>query len=90
MLAVLGLSGFAWYQSGTIERAQGQASVATGDARAATTHRDAHQRIATERKTDEAHTEAVLTANPEWSEQPVPSDVADILRDPARSTERVP
>lgn len=78
--AVLTLSGYAYYQHRASDRLQEDNQLLSGDAKAAATYaREYKKVVAAETKANEQLDEA-LEANPEWSEQPVPDDVADLLR----------
>ena len=78
---VLGLSGYAYWLSKTHSRDTSAIQTLSGDARAATTYTREYKKVlAEETKANERMDEA-LARNPAWSDQPVPNDVADLLRD---------
>ena len=72
------------------EAAKQEASLQTGRADAAEEYSSGLRTIIIEREASDARVQQALEANPEYSGQPVPSDVADLLRHPSGSTRAVP
>lgn len=69
---------------------QETARVATGDARAATVYVKAYKEVQQQREVKNGEVEAVLEGNRDWSDAPLPDDVADLLRNGAGTTRAVP
>lgn len=90
MAAVLILGARAWIDRGKADRAQENYQAAAGDSRAATAYIEAYKEVAQERRTKDAKVETVLQAEREWSDAPVPADVADLLRNSEGTTRAVP
>lgn len=72
------------------EQAKQQAALSEGRADAAEEYSSGLKTIIIEREASDARVQQVLEANPEYSGQPVPRDVADLLRHPSGSTRAVP
>mgnify|MGYP003409105269 CR=1 FL=1 len=87
---ILLLAGYGWYQKGRADRAKDANKELSADAAAGTTFGSEVGKIYKEKKVDDQRTEAVLARNPEWSSQPIPPDVADLLRHPTGAAQAVP
>lgn len=87
---ILGLAGYSWYEHHRVDNKQESLQSATGDAYAHETYATGYKKVVEQRKTDEQEVRAVLARNPEWSDDVVPDDVADLLRHDSGSTSAVP
>lgn len=80
ILAVLALSVYVYTLRAAHKNATSANQALSGDAAAATTYTRAYKKVIAEEKKDNERMDEALAANPAWSEQPVPDDVADLLR----------
>lgn len=80
---ILSLCGRYAYMSWKSENLETKNDVLTSDAAADTVYVREYKTIVTERDTKDAQVEDALERNRDWAEQPLPDDVADLLRDPA-------
>ena len=91
LLAVVLFLGFrAYLADRRATTAQENYQAAAGDAQAATVYVQAHKEVQQQRRVKDEQVEKVLSAHAEWDDQPVPDDVADLLRHPSGSTRAVP
>ena len=60
--------------------------VLTSDAAADTVYVREYKTVITERETKDAQVEDALDRNRDWADEPLPDDVADLLRDPTEPT----
>lgn len=90
LLVAMGLGAFAWFNAQRVEHVQQQYQHAAADARAGTVYTVERKSIDKQREVKNAEVEAVLQARSDWSDGPVPDDVADILRHSSGSTRAVP
>lgn len=88
LLAIIcGLSWFSFWQHSRKESAQTQYVGAAASSESHQAYAQGARELVIKVKKEEQHVEAVLEANRTWSEQPVPDDVADLLRERPASSE---
>lgn len=88
LLAIIcGLSWFSFWQHSHKEASQTQYIGAAASSESHQAYAQGARALAIKVKKEEQHVEAVLEANRTWSEQPVPADVADLLRERATPAE---
>ena len=85
LLAVVGLGLRYAYVSWRAESLETKNDVLTSDATADKTYVREYKTVIAEQEKTNAEVDRVLEEHRDWSEQPLPDDVADILRDPAES-----
>lgn len=90
LVVAIVLAGFAWFNAKRVEQVQQQYQHAAADVRAGTVYTVERKRIDKQREVKNGEVEAVLQARSDWSDAPVPDDVADILRHPSGTTRAVP
>lgn len=90
LVCVLALGGKAWIDSKRLDAVQESYQAASGDARAATVYVEAYKEVAEQRRKKDAQVESVLESNRVWADEPVPDDVADLLRHPTGTARAVP
>jgi hypothetical protein len=86
LLTVLVLCGRYAYMNWKASSLETKNDVLTSDAQADTTYVREYKTVITERETKDAQVDAALQRNGDWADEPLPDDVADLLRDPAEST----
>lgn len=82
---ILALCGRYAYMHLKSESLQAKNDLLTSDAASDQVYVREYKTIVTERETKDAQVEDALGRNREWADEPLPDDVADILRDPAES-----
>lgn len=90
LLTIVGLGLWNYHLHNAKEDAQQSFQVANGNAEA---HETAAKefKIVVQQKEEAQHAlDKAIEANPVWSAEPVPSDVADLLRNPSGSARAVP
>lgn len=91
LLAAVGILGFrVWVASHRADTAQENYQAAAGDARAATEYIKVYKEVAEQRRTKDAEVENALGEHRDWADEPVPVDVADLLRNAEGTTRAVP
>jgi Tfp pilus assembly protein PilO len=75
------------YLKGKVDKLEERATTSESNHKAAEAWRKGHIDLVRERKEVDTNVEQVLEDAPEWSDEPVPSAVADLLRE-RTSTER--
>jgi hypothetical protein len=86
LLVVLALCGRYAYMSHKSKSLETKNDVLTSDAAADAAYVREYKTVITERKTQDAQVENALDRNRDWADEPLPDDVADLLRDPASTT----
>ena len=85
LLAILALCGRYAYMNWKSESLEAKNDVLSSDAAADTVYVREYKTVITERETKDAQVEDALGRNRDWADEPLPDDVADLLRDPARA-----
>lgn len=83
---ILSLCGRYAYMNWKSESLEAKNDVLASDAAADTVYVREYKTVITERETKDAQVDEALGRNRDWSEQPLPDDVADLLRYPAAAT----
>lgn len=79
-----------WLASNRADTAQDNYHAAAGDASAATEYIKVYRDVTEQRRKKDAQVETVLGGNRVWADEPVPDDVADLLRNAEGTTRAVP
>lgn len=88
--AVVFLGFRVWVASHRADVAADQYHAAAGDASAATEYIKVYRDVTEQRRKKDAQVESVLGDNRAWADEPVPDDVADLLRNAEGTTRAVP
>lgn len=90
LVVVLIYAGYSKYQSWRAESIKEDAQHYAGNAKAHEVAAVEYRTIITERKKADEALDRALERNPEWADEPVPSDVADLLRHDSGAARAVP
>jgi hypothetical protein len=82
---ILFLCGRYVYMSWKSDSLEAQNDVLTSDAEADQVYVREYKTVITEREAKNEQVDRALERNRDWADEPLPDDVADILRDPAES-----
>jgi uncharacterized protein HemX len=86
-IAVIAFGVYGWYQKQRVEHVSEERNVASGDAAAYKTHNTEYKKVVTAERATKEQVDEVVARNRDWADEPLPVDVADLLRDPARTSE---
>ena len=82
ILLILSLWGYGAWKSRLAASLKDENQVLNADATADTTYVREYKRAVIEEKRANERVESAIRRNPVWADEPLPDDVADILRDP--------
>ena len=82
LVMVLGLWGYGAWKDYRADQLKDENVTLTADSTADNTYVREYKRIVTEEKQANERVESAIRRNPVWADEPLPDDVADILRDP--------
>lgn len=85
LVVVLFFGGRYVYMKWNTERLESKNDVLTSDAAADKVYVREYKTVVEQRETKDAQVERALQRNRSWADEPLPDDVADLLRDPAES-----
>lgn len=86
LVVVLIFGGRYAYMKWNTERLESKNDVLTSDAEADKVYVREYKTVVEQREIKDAQVERALQRNQSWADEPLPDDVADLLRDPAEST----
>ena len=90
VIVIVALSLSNCHYSNRANKAEGLYLQQSGNAAANRTHSEGVRTVIEERYQAHEKAEAVLEQHPEWSAQPLPPDVADLLRNDSNTSRSVP
>ena len=85
LVMVLIFGGRYAYMKWNTERLESKNDVLTSDAEADKVYVREYKTVVEQREAKDAQVERALQRNRSWADEPLPDDVADLLRDPAES-----
>ncbi|QOI69553.1 i-spanin [Xanthomonas phage Xaa_vB_phi31] len=80
-VAVLGLAGYSVYLNQRLDHAQAQQQAATSLAKGYKVYAKAHEKVAKNKEKVNAEVREALQDHADWANEPVPTELADKLRD---------